>query len=589
MLGSLCFWHPSRRSPTIPPEEPTLQTPSSHRPVLFGGRRIANRLLWLVSACLLLLTACGPKPPRATRGYILISIDTLRADHLGAYGYGLPTSPFIDSLAAQGAVFEQAYVQLPGTLPSHMSIFTGLYPEEHGVFPPSGVLSPDIKTLPEILQQNGFRTGGHSEGGYAHGGYGFDRGFEDWSHEAAKRETDIEDTFARGVKFLEGVGPEEPFFLFLHTYAVHDPYFPTDEYLSQFWTEPKPDTFPATGPNLASFNAGHLEMDETAARFYKASYDASIRYMDDQLKALFGSLDEMGLLDDVTVILTSDHGEEFLEHGEMLHNQLYPETLRVPLIFLHPDVPAGLRVPSLVQSIDIAPTVYDLAGLEETPKASGFSLKSLIWPHTQPKDQERLVDRRAFALEGDRSARAILAQREDAESPMLKQMIWYSLNEGQWIEEEVALDAFESSLKLSLLSYHEPRVIEAVLAGEVIETFEVAPDKWLKAELSLPDNGQKKRVILRGKGCTVPAEVSDSADDRCLSFRLRGGGLRSLELYNLLTDPLAAQDISEKELSALRRLTRELADFEPLPVAAADSKDLPPELVERLRSLGYLP
>ena len=120
----------------------------------------------LFAAALLLASGCGTPGGDGTtrlaptRGVIFISLDTLRADHLSSYGYHRPTSPFIDSLAERGVLFENAFVQLPGTLPSHMSMFTGLYPAEHDVYPPSGVLSAEIPTLPEILQAAGFRTGG---------------------------------------------------------------------------------------------------------------------------------------------------------------------------------------------------------------------------------------------------------------------------------------------------------------------------------------------------------------------------------------------------------------------------------------------
>src|ERR1700760_1606082 len=116
--------------------------------------------------------------PRATRGYILISIDTLRADHLGLYGYPRPTSPFLDSLARRATVFEEAYSQFPSTLVSHMSMLTGLYPREHGVLQPDAVLSPKVETLPEVFQRNGFHTAGFTEGGYVSGRYGFRRGFD---------------------------------------------------------------------------------------------------------------------------------------------------------------------------------------------------------------------------------------------------------------------------------------------------------------------------------------------------------------------------------------------------------------------------
>jgi arylsulfatase A-like enzyme len=361
----------------------------------------------------LLLAAClagcggdrGPLLP-GTRGYLLISIDTLRADHLGCYGYGRDTSPFLDSLARRGVLFENAFVQLPGTLPSHMSIFTGLYPGEHGVYPPAGVLSPEIETLPEAFQRSGFRTAGHTEGGYVHGGYGFARGFDEFSHEALQVETDVERTTARGLDFLRRLEGGDRFFLFLHTYVVHDPYFPPAEYRDRFWPQPAPDAFAATGPNLAAFNRGRTTMTPEALEFYRASYDASIRYADDVFKSFFAELSRLGLDRDLTVVLTSDHGEEFREHGKMVHEQIYRETLHVPLIVLHPGIDAARRAAAVVQSIDIAPTLYELAGIRPGNRISGQSLVPLL--AGLPGDRTQ-----AYAESWDRSRHSLVTRDGD--------------------------------------------------------------------------------------------------------------------------------------------------------------------------------
>ncbi|KAB2958230.1 MAG: sulfatase-like hydrolase/transferase, partial [Thermoanaerobaculia bacterium] len=208
------------------------------RGILPRGGRILRPMRAVLLVPALALAACAGRPPAppeapAPRGVVLISIDALRADALGVYGSARPTSPFLDGLARRATVFENAFCQIPSTLPSHLSMLTGLYPTQHGVMPPSDVLSTAIPTLPEMLRAAGVRTFGHSEGGYVQGGYGFARGFEEWSDTAYAADTDVERTFGRGLESLSRVARGERFFLFLHTYSVHDPFAPPPGYAAR--------------------------------------------------------------------------------------------------------------------------------------------------------------------------------------------------------------------------------------------------------------------------------------------------------------------------------------------------------------------
>ena len=343
------------------------------------------RLAMAVAAALASLAGCagsGPETdearsaPRPTRGYILISLDTLGAKHLGAYGSRRPTSPFFDSLAARGMLFENAFVQYPSTLVSHMSIFTGLYPQQHGVYPPSYRLSPEIGTLPERFSQAGFRTAGHTEGGFVGHGYGFARGFDEFTDPRVKHTTDIEKTFEKGLAFLRGLGAEDRFFLFLHTYSIHDPYEPPEPYASLFWPGEPPSSM--TGLPIGGVNAGLVDVDDREIDYFQALYDGGVRYADDVLAGSSTSCASSMLEEQTTIVVTSDHGEEFRQHGRVGHTQLYPETLHVPLLVLHPDLPDGRRVPELVQSIDLAPTLLEMAGVEPLVGAAGRSLVPLM-------------------------------------------------------------------------------------------------------------------------------------------------------------------------------------------------------------------
>ncbi|MEE8523749.1 MAG: sulfatase [Thermoanaerobaculia bacterium] len=535
----------------------------------------------------LLAAACagcggGPEPMLfGTRGYVLISIDTLRADHLGCYGYPRDTSPFLDSLAARGILFENAVVQLPGTLPSHMSIMTGLYPPEHGVYPPDGVLSPEIETLPELFQRHGFRTGGFTENGYVAGRYGFARGFDEFDDRIQGESDDVERTVARGLAFLRQLRAGERFFLFLHTYAVHDPYQPPEPYATQFDAVRPSDAFAPNGPNLAAFNRGRREISPQALAYYQAAYDASIRYVDDVLEGFFADLRDLGLADDLTVIVTSDHGEEFLEHGSMAHEQVYRETMRVPLIFLHPQVEPR-RVPSLVESIDIAPTLAALAGLEPRPDSfSGRSFLDLVLGHNRPGVSE------AYGESHDRKVRTVF-QDSDAGLFQYLETEFSAGERATWVTRSLELDAVESPLRLEALSYRVPRRLEIEVGGRPTDRVELDPKQWSTFEIEMPPGKPKTRIKLSTEGCIAPSEVGESDDPRCLSFRVRGAPLRRIELFDLHRDPHGQADISALPEAPIRELGRRLRSYRLEPVAPAVSLELDVELESRLRALGYL-
>jgi len=549
----------------------------------------------LRAAVLLLVAILGAgcrQAPSARGRLILISLDTLRADHLGCYGYARPTSPFLDSLAARGTLFENAIAPLPGTLPSHMSIFTGLFPAEHGVYPPDAVLSPQIRTLPEVLRAHGFRTAGHVEGGYVEGRYGFSRGFDEWSDPSplVEREgrlfktTDaVKRTFRSGLDFLRKVRPSESFFLFLHTYSIHDPYDPPEPYRSLYWKgDPPPGAFEPIGTELLAFNQGGRTLAPRAVEYYEALYDAQINYTDDVVKDFFAGVARLGLADDVSVIVTSDHGEEFLEHGKLVHQQVYHENVHVPLIVVRPRQAEARRVPTLVQSVDIAPTLYELAGVPATarPRASGRSLVGFLEGAAASGTREAYAE--AF-VNRDR-----VLYRQDAAAFLA--LIWRRPPAAEveaWTRGPVHLETFEPRLRFWVASYWEPRKLEVRVDGRPARSERIETGgRWIDVELAPADG--KRAVELRTPTCTVPRAVGQGEDVRCLSYRVKDLDPATWELFDVKSDARQARDLSAERAPVVRELAARLGAYRWKTAAAPGSQPLDAEAEEQLRALGYL-
>lgn len=293
------------------------------------------------------------------RNLLLISLDTLRADHLGSYGYRRPTSPVIDELLAkQGTVFENAFTALPHTTGGHMTLLTGLDPCVHGVTGPSDPpLRSDAATLAELLRAREYETAAFTEDGWITVALGFARGFGTFVENRSPYvvEGQAATTFRAALEWMRT--HRGPWFLFVHTYQVHAPYTPPPGYVEEV---------------AADHGDGRSEVD--AAR-----YDGEIRYTDDLLAELLSGVDAVGPPGTV-VVLVSDHGEHFGEHGLSGHdNSLYDALLHVPLIVRAPGlVPAGKRIDTPVGAVDVVPTVLDLLGLPAAPRVQGVSLVPLL-------------------------------------------------------------------------------------------------------------------------------------------------------------------------------------------------------------------
>ena len=319
-------------------------------------------------------TAChgGEERPRSV---ILISIDTLRADHLGCYGHPFPTSPNLDAFAAEGTIFEDASAPSPWTLPSHVSLLTGLYATRHGVRTTDRRLADAIPSLATLLAQQGFETGAIVNGVIMRRQFGLAQGFAAYemipsNQSRAGAASRVTDAALRWLGDRRG----RRVFLFLHYYDVHSDYHSLARYERMF--APGASRFDGSTAQLTDVRNGRLSIDEAGAAYLARLYDAGIRQLDQELGRLFSRLREAGWLDDSAIVVTSDHGEEFLEHGSVLHGQShYQELLRVPLILRGPTIPARLRIHTPVSLVDVVPTLLALLRVAPQPGLDGVDLQ----------------------------------------------------------------------------------------------------------------------------------------------------------------------------------------------------------------------
>lgn len=325
---------------------------------------------------LLPLSGCG-RAQRA-RNLVLVSIDTLRADHVGCYGYPRPVSPAIDSLASEGVLFEDVTTPSPWTLPAHASLLTGLYPSHHGVKSVTQCLPDRITTVAELLTQSGFHTAAFVNSSLLTRKYGLNQGFSDFKHfhrDAAESEPSRVGNAAE--EWLANAG-DEPFFLFLHYYDPHSDYVSLTRYEEEF-ARPYNGIADGTTKQLIEYRAGDVLLDSNDAAHLIDLYDAEIRMVDDSIARVIRSLDHASRLADTVVMITSDHGEEFLDHGGVLHGRThYREIAGVPLVMRGPGVPKGARVPGVVSLVDVVPTILSLLNLPLPVSVDGINLAPLF-------------------------------------------------------------------------------------------------------------------------------------------------------------------------------------------------------------------
>lgn len=310
---------------------------------------------WGVPRIMSVPVATEPKRPNV----ILISLDTLRADHLSSHGYGRKTTPVIDSMfGAGGTMFTNAHSTYPLTNVAHLGLFTSLYP---AALPSLGGLEANhpTATLAERFRDHGYRTAAFTEDALLGGNFGFWFGFDHYVEHRFQKYGRGEATFADGLEFLRQHG-DAPFFLFLHTYKTHDPYITSPEYEDLF----------GEGTATVATDVPPENRDSIDA------YDRTIREVDDQLGTFLEGVERLGLSDETIVVVVSDHGEAFGEHGVSGHGKTgHQEQLRVPFLLRGPGISAGQTIDLPVSLVDVGPTILALTGL---PPAEGVQGRSLV-------------------------------------------------------------------------------------------------------------------------------------------------------------------------------------------------------------------
>lgn len=325
---------------------------------------------------------------------VIIGVDTLRADHTGCYGYRRATSPAIDLIADEGLLFERAFATTSWTLPSFHSIMTSLYPSSHGVVGPNRRLDRSPVTIAEILKDNGYRTAGFISGPFLKAIYGFAQGFDVYeesvssaSHIACDADITSPGLNEQVLRWLRK-NSEDRFFLFIHYWDPHNDYIPPapyDRMFDPYYEGAMDGTDIRWGPKVS------IETDRRDVEHIVALYDGEIAWTDNHIGEVMAALGSLGLDDDTIIVVVSDHGEEFLEHGGKLHGMtLYNEVIHVPLVFRVPGMSGHLTFQTAVSLLDVMPTVLDILDIDVPTPVHGRSLLPVIRGE-RPAEESRKI------------------------------------------------------------------------------------------------------------------------------------------------------------------------------------------------------
>jgi len=338
----------------------------------------------LIAAAGLLAVQCG-QGGRTPVNVLVITVDTLRSDRLGCYGYGRPTTPNIDHLADSAVRFESAFCQAPLTLPSHCSIFTSRYTPSHGSLGHAYPLDPEVETLAEVLKARGKETAAFVSNHVLDSKFGLSKGFDTYweahrlpMNERRMRKQQADDPTTEAVLAWLREHHREPFFLWVHWFHPHKPYDPPPEFAARFAGR-SAEGHRWTTKELTEVWQGTQSISDQEVSRLRDLYDGEVAFSDAQVGLLLEEMKTLGVYDETLILFTSDHGEVLFEHQRYFGHDimLYEPSMRVPLIIRHPGWPTAV-VPEIVQSIDIVPTVLSALGIPPGGDLEGKDLTPLV-------------------------------------------------------------------------------------------------------------------------------------------------------------------------------------------------------------------
>lgn len=344
---------------------------------------------------------------------ILISLDTLRADHVHTLGYERQTTPAIDAVAESGFAFTQAIAVSSWTLPSSMSMLTGTYPSRHHVtnkftVQPEGTeemtnlrtVAPGMMTIAQILRENGYTTGGFTGGAAVFHGFGFDTGFDVYADAGETDFGGLTETIPKALEWISG-HKDDHLFVYLQGYDTHGQYIPRGGYDQRFVDFSYNGKLTGSAEEQKALreegiNTGHVFLTGNDVRFLTALYDEKIRRADEHIARFVSEYQKLGIMGKTVFIITASHGEELYDHGRIDHgHSLYDELIRVPLILSIPGTVSRKKIPEQVRTIDLLPTILDIVqatvsarvarqmqGVSLVPFLQGRKLSLDVFPET---------------------------------------------------------------------------------------------------------------------------------------------------------------------------------------------------------------